>query len=234
MPVAELITRLADEWRAATHHPFLDGVREGTVRPAVFDNWLVQDARFVGDLLWFQARLLARAPRPTQAVLARGAVALVDELAWFEAQAAERGLDLYGPRLAATDAYAALLARLDATAPGAALAGLWAIERVYLEAWSGAAPGAPEYRGFVARWTSSEFAAYVADLERAADALAGSAPSAEAGALVADVLLAERAFWDMAVEAGVGGDGVDGDGVAGDGTAGDQADGGRERAGGAV
>ena len=58
------------------HAPFLDGVRDGTLPPAAFDRWLAQDALFVADLLRFQARLLARAPRPAQAVLAAGAVAL--------------------------------------------------------------------------------------------------------------------------------------------------------------
>jgi len=35
----------------------------GMLPAAAFDTWLAQDRRFVGDLLWFQARLLARAPR---------------------------------------------------------------------------------------------------------------------------------------------------------------------------
>src|SRR3712207_9581992 len=78
-PVAELLFRHPDAWRAATRHPFLDAVRDGTVPVAAFDTWLVQAARFVADLLRFQARLLARAPRPAQAVLAGGLVALVDE-----------------------------------------------------------------------------------------------------------------------------------------------------------
>ena len=60
MPVAELPSRLADAWRAATRHPFLDRVRDGSVTTAAFDTWLAQDSLFVGDLLWFQARLLAR------------------------------------------------------------------------------------------------------------------------------------------------------------------------------
>jgi formylaminopyrimidine deformylase / aminopyrimidine aminohydrolase len=76
-------------WTAATHHPFLDAVREGTITEAAFDRWLAQDAMFVADLLTFQARLLARAPRPAQSTLAGGCVALVDELDWFDAQAAQ-------------------------------------------------------------------------------------------------------------------------------------------------
>ena len=161
---------------------------------AAFDTWLAQDYRFVGDLLRFQARLLARAPRAAQAVLAGGAVALVDELSWFEARAAERRLDLAAPPLPATIRYAELLARLDAADPPVALAMLWTLERVYLDAWSGAAPGAPAYREFVAHWTMPEFASYVATLAEAADA----APAGPVDALFLEVLDAEVAFWDMA------------------------------------
>jgi len=201
VPVAELPSRLPDAWSAATRHPFLTGVRDGSVTAAAFDTWLAQDAHFVADLVWFQARLLARTPRPAQAVLAGGAVALVDELAWFEMQAASRGLPPDPPQLPATEAYAALLARLDAAEPASALTGLWVIERVYLEAWTAALPGAPAYRDFVAHWTTPQFVAYVAGLERAADVLgAAGEPSAEAVGLAGDVLTAERAFWDMATE----------------------------------
>ena len=199
MPVADLLIRHADAWQSATRHPFLDGVRDGTVPTGEFDTWLVQDARFVADLLCFQARLLARAPRSAQAVLAGGALALVEELDWFEKQASVRGLDLTAPPLPATAAYAQLLQRLDAVDPATALTALWVLERVYLEAWSGAAPGAPEYRPFVEHWTTPDFAAYVAALERAADGLLGEGALGH-GAVVAEVLEAERVFWDMAVE----------------------------------
>jgi formylaminopyrimidine deformylase / aminopyrimidine aminohydrolase len=197
VPVAALLDRHSDAWRGATAHPFLTGVRDGSVPVAAFDTWLVQDARFVADLLRFQARLLARAPRPAQAVLAAGAVALVEELAWFEEQAAVRGLDPGAPTLAATAAYATLLERLaDADLPTALMA-LWTIERAYLDAWSAALPGAPAYREFVEHWTVPGFAAYVAGLEAAADGVGGVPDEAVFLQLVA----AETAFWDMAVTA---------------------------------
>ena len=201
MPVAELPSRLPDAWSTATRHPFLAGVRDGSVTAAAFDTWLAQDAHFVADLLWFQARLLARAPRPAQAVLAGGAVALVDELTWFEEQRAYRGLRPAPRRLPATEAYRALLARLDAAEPATALTGLWVIERVYLDAWTAVLPGASPYGDFVEHWTTPEFGGYVADLERAADLLwAGGEPPAEALRLAGEILAAERAFWDMATE----------------------------------
>jgi formylaminopyrimidine deformylase / aminopyrimidine aminohydrolase len=199
MPVADLPDSLSAEWRGATDHPFLTGVRDGTVPEEAFDTWLVQDAHFVADLLWFQARLLARVPGPARAVLAGGAVALVEELAWFDEQAAARGLTLGAPRTSATENYATLLRRLDAAAPGVALTALWTIEQVYLDAWSAAAPGAPQYREFVAHWTAPGFRGYVEKLARAADAALADAPAGEARSVVADVLAAESAFWDMAV-----------------------------------
>jgi thiaminase/transcriptional activator TenA len=197
VPVADLLSHHPDPWRGATRHPFLDAVRDGTIPVAAFDTWLVQDARFVADLLRFQARLLARAPRPAQAVLAGGLVALVDELAWFEEQAAVRGLDLAVPALPATAAYAELLERLDAADVGSALAALWTIERTYLDAWSAARPGAPEYRGFVEHWTLPGFAGYVAGLGTAADGV----PAADPDAVFTEVVAAETAFWTMAMEA---------------------------------
>ncbi|MCZ2849470.1 TenA family transcriptional regulator [Modestobacter sp. VKM Ac-2978] len=194
MPVAELLQRHPEIWRGATAHPFLTAVRDGSLPAGAFDTWLVQDARFVADLLRFQARLLARAPRPAQAVLAGGLVALVEELAWFEEQAAARGLDLTAPALPATAAYAELLQRLDAAEVPVALTALWTIERTYLDTWTTALPGAPVYREFVEHWTVPGFAGYVAGLEAAADAVGGGRD-----AVFLDVVAAEVAFWGMAL-----------------------------------
>ena len=196
VPVAELLQRHPEAWRRATRHPFLDAVAGGTITTAAFDTWLVQDARFVADLLRFQARLLARAPRAALAVLADGAVALVEELGWFDRQAAARGLDLGSPALPATVAYASLLQRLDTADVPTALTALWTIERTYLDAWSAALPGAPAYREFVAHWTAPGFVDYVAGLEEAADAVGGGPDT-----VFLEVVAAETAFWDMAVRA---------------------------------
>ncbi|GAB3195817.1 hypothetical protein GCM10027261_17060 [Geodermatophilus arenarius] len=193
MPVADLLVRHADAWGRATRHPFLDAVRDGTLPPAAFDTWLVQDAYFVADLLRFQARLLARAPRAAQGVLAAGCVALVAELDWFGEQATARGLDLDAPQLPATIAYGDLLYRLDAADLPTALTALWTVERTYLDAWSAARPGAEPYREFVEHWTAPGFAEYVAGLE----AVAGGAPDS----VFLEVVAAETAFWQMALDA---------------------------------
>jgi len=179
-------------WTAATRHPFLDAVRDGTIADADFNRWLAQDALFVADLLTFQARLLARVSRPAQGALAGGCVALVDELDWFEVQAAERGVDLAQPALEATLAYRELLQRLDAAPVDVALTALWVIERVYLLAWSSAVSGTSPLREFVDHWTAPGFATYV-------DALGVLATPDGKDDVVAEVLTREVAFWDMAL-----------------------------------
>ncbi|UXA19100.1 TenA family transcriptional regulator [Mycobacterium sp. SMC-4] len=181
-----------DLWDAATRHRFLDQVREGTIDNADFDRWLVQDALFIADLLPFQARLLARAHRSAQSTLAAGCSALVDELDWFDEQAAHRGIDLNQPPLPATLAYRGLLQRLDTSAFDSALTALWVIEEVYLRAWTTAKSESSPFGEFITHWTDPGFAAYVRNLHD----LATPDDHAE---VIAEVLTLEIAFWDMAL-----------------------------------
>jgi len=179
-------------WNAATRHPFLDAVRDGTITEAAFERWLVQDALFVSDLLSFQARLLARAPRQAQSALAGGCVALVAELDWFDVQARRRGIEMGRPAEPATLAYRRLLEQLDAAPYGAAVTALWALERVYLLAWAHAASPTSPFTEFVEHWTEPGFSGYV-------DALGELATPDDHDELISDVLSQEIAFWDMAL-----------------------------------
>ena len=201
MRAADLISRHPEAWQGATRHPFLDSLRDGTLPQEAFEAWLVQDYLFVGDLLVFQARLLARAPRPAQGILAGGLVAVEDELGWFEARARERGLGLADTRHPTTEAYRDLLRVLDKDPYPVAITALWAMERAYLEAWGSAAPGHQDYHPFVEHWTTPEFAGYVAGLEGAADAVleADGASAARVEAAFLEVASVERDFWEMAL-----------------------------------
>lgn len=181
-----------DLWTAATRHPFLDAVRDGTITDVAFDRWLRQDVLFVADLLIFQARLLARAPRAAQQVLVGGCAALVAELDWFSEQAGRRGIDVVAEPLPATLAYRDLLKRLDDEPFAAAVTALWVIERVYLLGWTSAAPAAAPLDEFVEHWTTPDFAGYVEEL----GALASPDDHEEQ---VTAVLKLEVAFWDMAL-----------------------------------
>jgi formylaminopyrimidine deformylase / aminopyrimidine aminohydrolase len=136
--------------------------------------------------------LLARAPRPAHAVLAEGCVALVAELDWFEAQGSQRGIDLEQRALPATLAYGELLRRLAAEPYETGVTALWALERVYLLAWSSAASSTSPFSEFVQHWTAPGFAGYV-------QALGDLAVPDGRDDLMGDVLLHEVAFWDMAL-----------------------------------
>ena len=196
MTTERLIARHPDAWRAATRHPFLEGARNGTLREGAFATWLAQDYLFVGDLLRFQARLLARAPRHAQAVLAGGLVALEAELTWFEEHAAARRVELVEQRHPTTEAYRRFMASLDARPFPAALTALWALERAYMEAWGHASPGAEAYRPFVEHWTVPEVAGYVAGLAVAADRAMAEGEGVEEAFL--ETARLEATFWEMA------------------------------------
>ncbi len=200
MKASDLLERHETLWSAATEHPFLHAVRDGGLPQGTFACWLGQDYQFVMGLLAFHARLLVRAPRDTQGVLATGCVALENELTWLERYAAERDIDLAVTPLPATLDYCALLSQLDRAPYLDALAARWAIAAVYFVAWQHALPGAPDYAEPVVRWTQPAFAEYVTSLECAVDAEL-RAPHADASAAeraFLQVVRYERAIWDMA------------------------------------
>ena len=197
MTAQKLIESEPELWRAATHHPFLDGVRDGTLPPEVFARWLVQDYQFGAALTRVEARYLAGAPREDLALLAVGVQAMVAELDWFEQKAAERELHLGAPLHPTARAYIDYLYTLCDRPYSVQLTALWALERAYLDAWRGASPGAEAFREFVEHWTNDAFASYVAALEAATSRVLGQNADAERDAF-RQVARHERAFWEMA------------------------------------
>ena len=197
-----LVTRHAAAWQAATVHPFLAGVRDGSLPGDSFDRWLAQDYLYAQALVRAQCRITAAAPYADIGLLAGGVVATVAELAWFEDMAARRGVALDAPMHPANRAYCDFLQALTYSAYPAQITAIWALERTYLESWEGARPGAEPYREFVERWTTDAFRSYVGDLQTAADhQLAASAgeEAREAAEAFFWVTQYERGFWDMAM-----------------------------------
>ena len=202
MKAQDLLERHREAWRSATGHPFLEGVRDGSLGREAFTGWLVQDYLFVTDGLSFQARLIIHAPRRDQALLIGGLAALEAELGWFEKQAETRSLALDAPRHSTTRAYRDFLNGLDPEPYAAQITALWALERTYLESWNNAAPGHPDYREFVDHWTTPEFTDYVAGLEEAAGAAleaAGESERERAKTAFVETVRLEREFWEMAL-----------------------------------
>jgi formylaminopyrimidine deformylase / aminopyrimidine aminohydrolase len=197
-----LLTRHAAAWEAATVHPFLAGVRDGSVPADAFDRWLAQDYLFAQALLRAQSRIAASAPLADVGLLAGGVVAIVGELGWFEEMAARRGLALDAAVHPTTRAYCDFLLALPYSAYPAQITAIWALECTYLESWEAARPGAQPYRDFVERWTTDAFRSYVGDLQAAVDRQLETAvgeQAREAEEAFVWVTHYERGFWDMAM-----------------------------------
>ena len=79
MTADALMSRHTSAWQAATIHPFLAGVRDGSLPEHSFDRWLAQDYLFAQALVRAQSRIAATAPRADVGLLAGGVVATVGE-----------------------------------------------------------------------------------------------------------------------------------------------------------
>lgn len=196
-PTEALRGALTNRWEAATTSAFLDRVRDGTLPEAAFDRWLEQDYLFLIALTRSWSRLIPVAPRRDLELLSDGIASFVEEIGWFENVARQRQLTLDGEPMDVSRAYIAALSELPERSYGVAMAGMWATEAVYLEAWSSALPGSPPYGPFVTHWADDAFATFV---RRTADVVAreldGHALD-EALAVVGHILDLEAAFWDM-------------------------------------
>ncbi len=201
MNTQELIQAEAGLWRAATHHAFLDEVRDGTLAPAAFARWLAQDYHFAVALTRTEARALACAPREDLELLLGGIQAMVAELDWFESKASEREVDLNVSLHRTARAYIDYLHGLTYESYSVQLTALWALELAYLEGWRTALPGAPAFREFVEHWTIDAYTEYVDALEAAVNRAIGRGGDAEREAF-RWVAKYEQAFWEMAYARG--------------------------------
>jgi thiaminase/transcriptional activator TenA len=200
MKPADLLERYPAAWQAATHHSFLDAVRDGTLATSSFATWLVQDYSFVTYEFTVQAHLLPSAPRYAQNLLIRNVAALEAELTWFEAHAKELNLSLDTAPHPVTAAYGTFMKTFEQLPFAAAMTATWAIERAYLDAWQSALPPRrPIYQQYIERWANPGFAAFVSELEQAtAQVLEPGDADGEAETAFLKVAELERDFWDMA------------------------------------
>ncbi|MGE5697413.1 MAG: hypothetical protein ACM4D3_19920 [Candidatus Sericytochromatia bacterium] len=97
MSADALVSRHSAAWRAASVHPFLAGVRDGSLPEDCFDRWLAQDYLFAQALVRAQSRIAATAPLADVGLLAGGVVTAVGEMGWFEQMAARRGWSSTSP-----------------------------------------------------------------------------------------------------------------------------------------
>ncbi len=193
---SRLVAGAGDLWQAGTTARFLDAVGDGTLPREAFHRWLVQDYLFVRGFTRFAALTAARSARPAQSLLIGGLAALDAELAWFEAHARDRGLDLAAAAHPVCRRYVDFLVAAAYSRPVEVLLAIfYGVEVAYSVAWGRLAAAGP-YAEFIERWTHPDFTAYVAELQ----ALADEHPHPEQQAAFNEVMRHERDFWRMTWE----------------------------------
>ncbi len=182
-------------------HPFLRGVRDGTLEPDRFRRWLAQDRLFVEGSLEFLDVLATGAPEGLRGLLVRASAAYQEELGRFDALARDLGVEP-APIAFVAHAYLQYLLATALQERAAGLVCLAVLERAYLEGWRGVARGLAAdspWRSLILQWTTDGFARYVDELTAAVDRFA--VPVAAPGLLERHVDLTigyELAFWEMA------------------------------------
>ncbi|KAI0356009.1 heme oxygenase-like protein [Trametes cingulata] len=212
---------------AATEHAFLTAAGTGALPLQLLSLYLSQDRIYAAHAYpRFLGQLLARVPfssldapdSPEERFRNEIVGALADalqnvrrEVAMFAEVERTYGLDFaqWRERKATRD-YTAEMARVGALGTfEEGLVFLWAMERVYLDAWSyvksllhnattGTGPALPAIKQLVENWTSPEFGKFVHALSDIVDRLAivpGSPTYLRAEEIWARVVELEEAFW---------------------------------------
>ncbi|PCH35359.1 heme oxygenase-like protein [Wolfiporia cocos MD-104 SS10] len=215
-------------YSAATEHPFLTAAGLGTLPPALLSLYLSQDRLYAAHAYpAFIGRILSAVPfssldasdsvkeRRNQRIVAVLTYALqnvVREVNFFGETAKKWGLqlDVWRERKATRD-YTAEMARVSASGHMEdGLVFLWAMERVYLDAWkhvrsltpvpTGEGSTAPAVAQLVSNWTNLEFVRFVddlADLVNSLEIQPGTLAWVRAEAIWARVIELEEAFWPV-------------------------------------
>lgn len=199
-------------YTAATRHPFILSIRDGSVDLNSFKRWLGQDYLFVRAFVPFLSSVLLKACRESDdnsdmEVLLSGLAALNDEIAWFKKEASNWGVVLssIAPQRVNQD-YCRFLESLmgpDVEYTGAITA-LWAIELVYQESFAYCLEEGSRTPSELAetcqRWGNEGFGQYCRSLQKIADRRLLRATNEErkkAEAVLLRVLEHEVEFWNM-------------------------------------
>ncbi|MEX2620874.1 MAG: hypothetical protein WD250_11725 [Egibacteraceae bacterium] len=190
----------ADLWSAITAHPFVVGAADGSLPPAAFDRWIVQDHHFVVGFRRYLGRMLELAPdEAARDLLSAGLVALAPELELFRDAARTNGLDLEAEPNPTTLGYTAFVQASPADGFLVALAVLYGAERAYHDAWTAvrrqAERSSPHWR-FIDNWSSPAFGRYVDEIGATMDRLGGGGDDARVARAFRRVVRFELRFWD--------------------------------------
>jgi thiaminase/transcriptional activator TenA len=193
-----------DLWAAMASHPFVLGLADGTLPGSALQAWVQQDRVFVVQERHVVAALRAHdLPSGLDDLLAGLDRSLVLEAEAFARTAAEHG---FAPKVEPWPVCLGYTSYLRCAAYDGALEGLtalYAAERAYLDTWTavaGRSPADSAYHAWIQNWSGEPFRAFVGDLGRGLDELAGAPSPALAhrlGVLFARAARFELAFWEM-------------------------------------
>ena len=199
-----LVEANRDLWAAMAGHPFVLGLADGTLSDSALGAWVQQDRIFVVEERRVAAALRAHGlPSRLDDLLADLDRSLVLEAEAFARTAAEHGVAVEVEPWPVCLGYSSYLrcAADDGALEG--LTALYAAERAYLDTWTAVAKLSPSdsaYHAWIRNWSGQPFRAFVGDLGRDLDQLAGAPSPALAerlGVLFTGAARFELAFWAM-------------------------------------
>ncbi|AES91958.1 putative bifunctional TENA-E protein [Medicago truncatula] len=197
---------------AATRHPFILSIRDGTVQSHSFKTWLAQDYLFVRAFVPFVASVLIKACKESDdsddvEVILGGMASLKDEILWFKREANKWGISFSDvvPQKANIN-YCRLLESLmspdvDYTVT---LTAFWAIEVVYQESFAHCieegSKTPPELKETCERWGNEGFGQYCQSLQKILNQRLQKASDDElkkAEVMLLSIIEHEVHFWNM-------------------------------------
>ncbi|GFP85262.1 seed maturation protein pm36 [Phtheirospermum japonicum] len=196
----------------ATRHPFILGIRDGSVDLSSFKRWLGQDYIFVRAFVPFTASVLLKASKESGEnadidVLLGGLAALNNEIAWFKSEASKWGVSLENvvPQQVNLD-YCRFLESL--TGPDVdytnSITAFWAIETVYQQSFAHCleedSKTPDDLKQTCQRWGNDGFGQYCLALKCIADRQLEKASDdvvAKAEVNLVRILEHEVQFWNM-------------------------------------
>lgn len=202
-------------YTAATRHPFILSIRDGSVDLSAFKRWLGQDYLFVRAFVPFVASVLLKACKESDEgsdmeVILGGVASLNDEISWFKAEASKWNVPLTTlvPQKANLD-YCSFLESLISPEVEytVAVTAFWAIEAVYQESFAHCLQEGSKTREDLKetceRWGNDGFGQYCKSLQSIANRCLRKAPDdviSRAERVVLRVLELEVEFWNMSLE----------------------------------
>ncbi|KAK2412133.1 hypothetical protein P8452_72583 [Trifolium repens] len=199
-------------YNAATKHPFIRSIRDGTVQIHSFKTWLAQDYLFVREFVPFVASVLTKACKESYdnddvEVILGGMASLKDEISWFKREANKWGISLSEviPQTPNKN-YCRLLESLKSPEVDytVALTAFWAIEVVYQESFAycieEGSKTPPELKETCERWGNEGFGEYCKSLQKLVDQRLQKASDDEvkkAEVMLLSIIEHEIEFWNM-------------------------------------